>query len=123
MTDVVTQDGQAGLGVGAVELLVDVLSQSSSSRPTGAASTVSYDRLCEAVCRLARMRRAVIFQYDAGTRRVRAVGVHAISIVPFADAQLSFDSLPITAPALAEDAVLEVVGDLTGQASAEFAEL
>ena len=119
MSDVVTQDGEAGLGVGAVELLVDVLSQTG----TGAAPTDFYDRLCEAVCRLARMRRAVIFQYDAGTRRVRAVGVHAISIAPFADAQLSFDSLPITARALAEDAVLEVVGDLTGQASEEFAEL
>ena len=119
MSDVVTQDGQAGLGVGAVELLVDVLSQTG----TGAAPTDFYDRLCEAVCRLARMRRAVIFQYDAGTRRVRAVGVHAISIAPFADAQLSFDSLPITARSLAEDAVLEVVGDLTGQASEEFAEL
>jgi signal transduction histidine kinase len=123
MSDVVTQDGEAGLGVGAVELLVDVLSQSDSARPAGAAPTDFYDRLCEAVCRLARMRRAVIFQYDAGTRRVRAVGVHAISITPFADAQLSFDSLPITARALAEDAVLEVVGDLTGQASEEFAEL
>jgi signal transduction histidine kinase len=123
MSDVVTQDGGAGLGVGAVELLVDVLSQSSSTRSAGAAPTDFYDRLCEAVCRLARMRRAVIFQYDAGTRRVRAVGVHAISIAPFADAQLSFDSLPITARALAEDAVLEVVGDLTGQASDEFAEL
>ena len=66
MSDVVTQDGEAGLGVGAVELLVDVLSQSQSSRPTGAAPTDFYDRLCEAVCRLARMRRAVIFQYDAG---------------------------------------------------------
>jgi signal transduction histidine kinase len=123
MSDTVTQDGEAGIGVGAVELLVDVLSQSNSTRSSGAAPTDFYDRLCEAVCRLARMRRAVIFQYDAGTRRVRAVGVHAISIAPFADAQLSFDSLPITARALAEDAVLEVVGDLTGQASEEFAEL
>ena len=123
MSDVVTQDGEAGLGVGAVELLVDVLSQSQSTGPTAAAPTDFYDRLCEAVCRLARMRRAVIFQYDAGTRRVRAVGVHAISMAPFADAQLSFDSLPITARALAEDVVLEVVGDLTGQASEEFAEL
>jgi signal transduction histidine kinase len=123
MSDVVTQDGETALGVGAVELLVDVLSQSNSTRASGAAPTDFYDRLCEAVCRLARMRRAVIFQYDAGTRRVRAVGVHAISIAPFADAQLSFDSLPITARALAQDAVLEVVGDLTGQASDEFAEL
>ncbi len=123
MSDVVTQDGEAGLGVGAVELLVDVLSQSSRPvrrlrrRPT---STTGCARPSAG---LARMRRAVIFQYDAGTRRVRAVGVHAISIAPFADAQLSFDSLPITARALAEDAVLEVVGDLTGQASEEFAEL
>src|ERR1700733_3327563 len=102
MSDVVQSGVGAGLGVDARGLLADLHSQSESSRPTGAAPTDFYDRLCEAVCRLARMRRAVIFQYDAGTRRVRAVGVHAISIAPFADAQLSFDSLPITARALAE---------------------
>jgi signal transduction histidine kinase len=119
VSDVVAQEGEAGLGVGAVELLVEVLSQSG----TGAAPTGFYDRLCEAVCRLARMRRAVIFQYDAPSRRVLAVGAHGLSIAPFASAQLSVESAPFTARALASDTVVELAGDLRGQASEEFAEL
>ena len=48
-------DERAGLGIDALELLVEVLSRSESS------ATVDgfYDRLCQAVCRMARMRRAV----------------------------------------------------------------
>jgi signal transduction histidine kinase len=100
-------------------LLVDVLSQSG----TGVEPTGFYDRLCEAVCRLAGMRRAVIFQYDERSRRVRAVGVHGISIAPFAAAELSVESAPFTARALASDTVVELAGDLRGQASEEFSEL
>ena len=55
------------VGVDALELLVEVLSQGEN-----AAGDVFYDRLCEAVCRLAHMRRALIFRYDAARRRVRA---------------------------------------------------
>ena len=49
-------EGRAGHGIEALELFVEVLSQSDP------ASTADgfYDRLCEAVCRLARMRRALI---------------------------------------------------------------
>ena len=123
MNDVVPQEGEARLGVGAVELLVEVLSESGPAHPTGAAPTGFYDRLCEAICRLAQMRRAVIFQYDAASRRVRAVGAHGLSIAPFASAQLSVESAPFTARALASDTVVELAGDLRGQASEEFAEL
>ena len=55
-------DGRAGLGIDALELFVEVLSQ---SEPGADRSDGFYDRLCEAVCRLARMRRAIIFRYDS----------------------------------------------------------
>jgi signal transduction histidine kinase len=110
-------EGQGGLGIGALELFVEVLSQAETSE-TGDAF---YDRLCEAVCRLADMRRAVIFRYDSADRRVRATGAHGMSIAPFADAHVTVESAPIAMKALRADRVVEVVGDLTGQAPQEFA--
>ena len=112
-------DGRSGLGIETLELLVEVLSQ---SRP-GASVDGFYDQLCEAVCRLARMRRAIIFRYDAADRRVRAAGAHGIDIAAFAGAHVTVESAPIAAVALREDRVVEVEGDLTGQVTDEFAEI
>jgi signal transduction histidine kinase len=113
----VSTDGGTGLGIDALELFVQVLSQSETS------ATVDgfYDRLCEAVCRMARMRRAVIFRYDSADRRVRAAGAHNMAIDRFADAYVTVDTAPIAARALQEDRVVEVEGDLTGQVPEEFA--
>ena len=86
-----------------------------------AGSDSFYDRLCEAVCRLARMRRAVIFRYDATLRRVRAAGAYGMDVAPFADAHVTVESAPIAAQALAGDRVVEIVGDLTGQVPDAFA--
>ena len=114
-----TPAGEAGLGIGALDLFVEVLSQTEA----GATSDGFYDHLCEAVCRLAKMRRAVIFRYDSADRRVRAVGAHGMSIMPFADAHVTAESAPIAAQALREDRVVEVVGDLLGEAPDEFASI
>ncbi|MGA2925081.1 MAG: GAF domain-containing protein [Solirubrobacteraceae bacterium] len=105
--------------VDALELFVEVLSQ--SDRP--AAGDDFYDRLCEAVCRLAHMRRAVIFRYDAARRRVRAAGAHGLDLEQFAGAHVTVESLPITAQALAADRVLEIDGDVGDQISPEYAVL
>jgi signal transduction histidine kinase len=115
----VSTEGRNGLGIEALELLVQVLSQSEPY------ATVDgfYDRLCEAVCRMARMRRAVIFRYDSADRRVRAAGAHNMDIKQFAGAYVTVDSAPIAARALHEDQVVEVVGDLTGQVPDEYAAL
>ena len=117
MTAATDGESQVGLGIGALELVVEVLSQSDPSSTTDG----FYDRLCEAVCRLADMRRAVIFRYDSADRRVRATGAHGMSITPFAGAHVTVESAPIAAQALRTDRVVEVVGDLSGQAPAEFA--
>jgi signal transduction histidine kinase len=113
-------DGRGELGIDALELFVAVLSQ---SEPDAAASDSFYDRLCEAVCRLARMRRAVIFRYDDTLRRVRAAGAHGMDSAQFASAHVTVESAPIAAQALREDRVVEVDGDVTGQVPDEYAAL
>jgi signal transduction histidine kinase len=117
MTAEAASDAATGLGIGALELFVEVLSQSEA----GSTADDFYDRLCEAVCRLARMRRAIIFRYDSADRRVRAAGAHGMSIEPFAGAHVTVESAPIAGRALATDRVVEVVGDLAGEVTDEFA--
>ncbi|HUB04700.1 MAG TPA: GAF domain-containing protein [Solirubrobacteraceae bacterium] len=80
-----------------------------------------YDRLCDAVCRLARMRRALIFRYDSAVRRVRAAGAHGLSLEQFAGAHVTVESAPIAAQSLREDRVIEIEGDMTGQFPTEYA--
>jgi signal transduction histidine kinase len=104
------------VSVEALELFVEVLSQSEQ----GAAGDAFYDRLCEAVCRLARMRRAVIFRYDAARRRVRAAGAHGLALEQFAAAHVTVESSPLAAEALRTDSVVEASGDLTDQFPPEF---
>jgi len=111
---------RAGVGVETLELFVEVLSQSEQSLAGGDGF---YDRLCEAVCRHARMRRAVIFRYDAATRRVRAAGAHGLDLEQFDSAYVTVESAPIAARALREDRVVEVAGDLSGEFPTEYAAL
>ncbi|MGH2870489.1 MAG: GAF domain-containing sensor histidine kinase [Solirubrobacteraceae bacterium] len=115
-------EGRVDLGIDALELFVAVLSQSEPDA-AGSDSDSFYDRLCEAVCRLARMRRAVIFRYDSTLRRVRATGAHGMDSAQFASAHVTVESAPIAARALREDQVVEVDGDVTGQVPDEYAAL
>jgi len=110
--------GERGtVGIEALELFVEILSQSEPGR----GSDDFYDRLCEAVCRLARMRRAIIFRYDPASRRVRAAGAHGLELERFESAFVTVESAPITARALVEDRVLELEGDVRGEVSSEYA--
>jgi signal transduction histidine kinase len=99
-------------------VLVEVLSQSEN-----AAGDMFYDQLCEAVCRLAHMRRALIFRYDSARRRVRAAGAYRVNLEQFADAHFTVESAPIAAQSLREDRVLEIAGDMAGQFPDEYASL
>ncbi|MFL5829326.1 MAG: sensor histidine kinase [Solirubrobacteraceae bacterium] len=113
--------GAAGVSVDALELFATVLSQSEQGAAGGDGF---YDGLCEAVCRLARMRRAVIFRYDSARRRVRAAGAHGLDLEQFADAHVTVESAPIAARAIREDTVVEVVaGDIQGQVPNEYVAL
>jgi signal transduction histidine kinase len=75
------------------------------------------------VCRLARMRRAVIFRYDSATRRVRAAGAYGLDLEQFASAHVTVESASIAARALLEDRVVEVAGDVSGEIPDEYAAL
>jgi signal transduction histidine kinase len=109
-------------GVEALELFVEVLS-SSDALSTGSSNDAFYDHLCEAVCRLARMRRAVIFRYDTARRQVRAAGAFGLDLEQFENKHVTVESLPITAQALREDRVVEVVGDVSASVPPEYAAL
>jgi len=109
-----------GVSVEALELFVEVLSQSEGSSSPGEGF---YDRLCKAVCRLASMRRAVIFRYDGASRRVRVAGAHGLEVERFAGAYVTVESAPIASWALRTDSVVEVDGDVRGQVPEEYAAL
>ena len=111
---------RSGVGVSALELFVEVLARAGNG---SAAVDDFYDRLCEAICRLAHLRRAIIFRYDPARRRVGAVGAHGLELERFAEAHVSVESAPITARALREDRAVEVVGDLRDQIAPEFSAL
>lgn len=118
MTATRSADRPSGVGVEALEVFIEVLSQSEQTDADD-----FYDRLCEAVCRLARMRRAVIFRYDGARRRVRAAGAHGLDIEQFASAHVTVESAPIAARSLAEDRVVEFTGEVRGQIPDEYAAL
>ena len=69
-----------------------------------------FSSLCEAICDLTAMRRAVLFRYDSDHRRVRAVGAHGIGLERFADLFVTIDSVPVARQALSKDRVMEVLG-------------
>jgi signal transduction histidine kinase len=108
------------VAVEAIELFADVLSQSEQEP---AAGDDFYDRLCRAVCRLAQLRRAIIFRYDQGSRQVRAAGAHGVDIESFTDAYISVDMAPFAARAIREDQVVETAGDIRAQLPKRYAHL
>ena len=103
--------------VDAVEVIVDLL----SGVEDAAAPEAFYDRLCEAVCRVTSMERAVIFCYDSARRRVLAAGSHRIEQELFADMHVSVESTPLAQRALSEDRVVEVAGNFEHELPAEYA--
>jgi signal transduction histidine kinase len=108
------------VSVEALELFVGVLAQSGPGHVGG---DEFYAGLCDAICRLAGMRRALIFRYDDASRRVRAVGAHGLDLALFADAHVTVDTAPIAAEALRGDLVVEAIGDLRDQFPPEYAAL
>ncbi|HLH13987.1 MAG TPA: hypothetical protein VKV16_04295, partial [Solirubrobacteraceae bacterium] len=79
-----------------LEVMADLLSGIGEGSPPDA----FFSRLCEAICRLASMKRAVLVLYDAARRRVRAVGAHGIDLDPFAELFVTVDSVPVARRAL-----------------------
>jgi signal transduction histidine kinase len=92
--------------VEALEVMSDLMLGVGEGSPPDA----FFSSLCDAICRLTSMRRAVLFRYDSARRRVRAVGAHGIELERLAELFVTVDSVPVARRALAEDRVLEVEG-------------
>jgi signal transduction histidine kinase len=105
--------------IAALELFNDVLSHVDEDL----GSAEFYSRLAEAVCRVAQMRRAVIFRYDDARRRVHAAGAHGVSLARFTSGEVTVESAPVARQALAGDRVIEVLGEDGHDISEDFAEL
>ena len=103
----------------ALELLVDILSGASSEMDRSG----FYSHLAEAVCRLAGMRRAVVFRYDDATHSVLAAGSHGVDLARFSQVDISIESAPEAMRSLAEDRVLEVRPPAVHTIPPEFASL
>ncbi len=88
----------------ALGLFVQLLSEVETATPT---SAEFYNRLCEATCRLAHLRRAVIFLWDDARREVRAVGSRSVPLDVFSVTYVSTENVPIARAALADDRVVE----------------
>jgi signal transduction histidine kinase len=90
--------------VDVLETFVELLTRSEDA----GSSDAFYSSLCEAVCRLTSMDRAVIFRYDEARRRVRAAGAYGIGLDRFANSHITVESAPIARQALVEDRVIEM---------------
>src|ERR1700720_65075 len=89
----------------ALGVFVELLSELEAATP---ASGYFYDRVCEATCRLAHLRRAVIFLWDDARREVRAVGSREVPLEVFSGTYVSTENVAIAREALREDHVVEV---------------
>jgi hypothetical protein len=98
--------GGGAVQVQALEVMSDLLLGIGEGSPPDA----FFSSLCDAICRLTSMKRAVLFRYDTARRRVRAVGAHGIELERFAELFVTIDSVPVARQALLEDRVLEVRG-------------
>ena len=105
--------------IAALDVFADVLSQSDLDETQDA----FYGRLCEAVCRLAQMDRAVLFRYDGAQRRVRAAGAHGVPLELFAGEHFSVESAPLAAESLLEDRVIEATQPLDAVLPARYVDL
>jgi len=103
----------------AIELLVAVLSAGDPQLDR----VGFYSRLAQGVARVARMRRVVVFAFDAKSRRVEAAGAHGLDLERFADARVSVERAPGAAKALREDQVVEVSPPAVHEIPPEFADL
>ena len=97
-------DERAVVRVDALETFVELLTRVEAD----GSSDSFYSSLCEAVCRLTSMDRAVIFRYDEAHRRVRAAGAYGLDLERFTRSRVTVESAPIARRALEEDRVIDM---------------
>ena len=101
--------------VDALETFVELLTRVEAD----GSSESFYSSLCEAVCRLTSMDRAVIFRYDEAHRRVRAAGAFGLDLERFTRSRVTVESAPIARQALEEDRVIDMDADAVARSVPE----
>jgi signal transduction histidine kinase len=81
-----------------------------------------YDRICEAMCRLTSMKRAVLLLYDHERKLVLPTGSHGVEPDLLAHMYGSLEETPIAQRALAEDAVM-TTSDLARDVPVRYASI
>jgi signal transduction histidine kinase len=81
-----------------------------------------WDRICEAVCRLTSLERAVLLIYDLDRRLVLPVGSHGVDPAILGHMYGTLEETPIAQRALAENAVI-VIDELRGHVPDRYARL
>ena len=89
----------------------------------GPPSNAFHDRLCEAVCRLTAMERAVLFLYDPTVRRAEVAGAHGIDLDRLSELDVTLDDAPMARRALAEDRVVVASERIKDEVNAAYARL
>ena len=87
-----------------LDVFVELISEIESETAPGE----FYNRLCEALCRLTTMRRAVLMLYDESLARVVAAGSHGLDQSLLVDVHGTLDETPVAQRALALDEVQEL---------------
>ena len=100
--------------VDALETFVELLTRVEAD----GSSDSFYSSLCEAVCRLTSMDRAVIFRYDEAHRRVRAAGAFGLDLERFTHSRVTVESAPIARQALEEDRVIDMDAEAVARSGA-----
>ena len=113
--------GQTAQPTEPLDTMVDLLSGLDAAGDGG--RQAFYDRLCEAMCRLTSMERAGLLLYNEVRRLVVPAGSHGFGDDLIHDVHGTLEETPIAQRALAENRVVEVSGDLTGQVPARYAQL
>jgi signal transduction histidine kinase len=90
---------------------------------SGGPPNAFHDRLCEAVCRLTAMERAVLFLYDPADERVEVAGTHGIDQERLDELDVTLEDAPMAQRALAEDEVIVASDKIEEHVSAPYARL
>ena len=85
-------------------------------------STPFHDRICEAICRLTTLKRAILFLYDPDRRLVVPAGSHGVEPEILAHTYGNIEETPIAQRALVDDEVV-VADRLPGQVPERYADL
>src|SRR6478609_9481644 len=107
--------GPLAMPVEALDLFAQLLSDAEAGT-----TEQFYSRMASATCRVAALRRAVLFAYDDERRMVRAMGAHGIELELFAGASPTAEQVAVARRALADDTVVEVTSDIERELPEEF---